>query len=160
MRLLLVCVGRAKAGPERELAARYIERAAALGRAAGFSAIELRACDESRAARAQDRKRDEATALRSLLPLRCDIIALDERGEALTSREFAARLCRPRDAGVPNLAVVIGGPDGLDDGFVNGAWLRLSFGAMTLPHQLARILAAEQIYRAMTIICGHPYHRD
>jgi 23S rRNA (pseudouridine1915-N3)-methyltransferase len=160
MRLLLVCVGRAKAGPERELTARYIERAAASGRPIGFTAIELREADESRAGRADERKKEEAKALRGLLPARCNVIALDESGEQLTSRAFAARLCRVRDEGAGSLAFVIGGPDGLDPGFAATAWLKLSFGAMTWPHQLVRIMAAEQIYRAMTIASNHPYHRD
>jgi 23S rRNA (pseudouridine1915-N3)-methyltransferase len=160
MRLQLVCAGRAKAGPERELTARYIERAAAIGRALGFSGIDLREIDESRAARAEDRKREEAKSLRALLPSRCHVIALDEGGEQLTSRAFAAKLLRARDDGAAAAAVVIGGPDGLDPGFLSTAWLRASFGAMTWPHQLVRIMAAEQIYRAMTIASNHPYHRD
>lgn len=160
MRLLLVCVGRAKAGPERDLAARYIERAAAAGRAIGFPAIELREIDESRAARAEDRKRAEAKALRGLIPPQAQVIALDERGEEITSRAFAAKMLRARDEGVASLALVVGGPDGLDPAFLTDAWLRLSLGPMTWPHQLVRIMAAEQIYRAITIAAGHPYHRD
>jgi 23S rRNA (pseudouridine1915-N3)-methyltransferase len=160
MRLQLVCVGRAKAGPERNLAARYIERAAAVGRATGFSGIDLREIDESRAARPEDRKREEAKAVRGLLPASCKVVALDENGDQLTSRRFAAELCRARDDRAASVALVIGGPDGLDPGFLANAWLRLSLGPMTWPHQLVRIMAAEQIYRAMTIASGHPYHRD
>jgi 23S rRNA (pseudouridine1915-N3)-methyltransferase len=160
MRLLLVCIGRAKAGPERDLARRYIERASAAGRALGFSGIELREIEESRAARSEDRKKEEAKALRGLLPASCNVIALDEKGEEMTSRAFAARFCRARDEGVASVALVIGGPDGLDPAFVASAWLKLSLGLMTWPHQLVRTMAAEQIYRAMTIASGHPYHRD
>ncbi len=94
MRLLLVCVGRSKAGPERDLAARYIERAAAAGRAIGFSAVELREAGESRAARPDDRKRDEAKAIRALLPPRAKWIALDETGKHMTSRDLATELGR------------------------------------------------------------------
>jgi 23S rRNA (pseudouridine1915-N3)-methyltransferase len=160
MRLLLVCAGRPKAGPERELALRYIERAAAAGRSIGFSQVELREAPQSRAARPADRKRDEAKALRGLIPPGFNIIALDETGKQLTSLGFAAELGRARDASLAGTALVIGGPDGLDPGFLSIASLTLSLGTLTWPHQLARILAAEQIYRAMTILSGHPYHRE
>jgi 23S rRNA (pseudouridine1915-N3)-methyltransferase len=160
MRVLLVCVGRSKAGPERELVARYIERSAAAGRAIGFSGVELREVEESRAARPGDRKREEARALRGLLTAHSRVIALDDGGKHMSSRDFAGEICRARDQGIPSIALVIGGPDGLDPGFLAAASLKLSFGAMTWPHQLVRIMAAEQIYRAMTILSGHPYHRD
>ena len=160
MRLLLVCVGRSKAGPKRDLAERYIERAAAAGRAIGFSAVELREAGESRAARPDDRKREEAKAILGLLPPRTAVIALDENGKQMTSRGLAAELGRARDAAIAVTAFVIGGPDGLESAFVASASLTLSLGSMTWPHQLARIMAAEQIYRTMTILSGHPYNRD
>jgi 23S rRNA (pseudouridine1915-N3)-methyltransferase len=160
MRLLLVCVGRSKAGPERDLAARYIARAAAAGRAIGFTGIELRETAESRAARPDDRKREEAKSIRGLLPPGFAVIALDENGKQMTSRGLATELGRVRDAAVTGTAFVIGGPDGLDPAFLASVSLTLGFGTMTWPHQLARIMAAEQIYRAMTILSGHPYHRE
>ena len=160
MRLLLVCVGRSKAGPERDLAARYIERAAAAGRAIGFSGVELREAAESRAARPDDRKREEARALAVRLPPRATVIALDETGKEMTSLGLAAKLGHARDDAIADTAFVIGGPDGLDPAFLETASLTLCFGKMTWPHQLARVMAAEQIYRAITILSGHPYHRD
>jgi 23S rRNA (pseudouridine1915-N3)-methyltransferase len=160
MRLLLVCVGRSKAGPERDLAARYIERAAAAGRAIGFSGLEMREAGESRAARPDDRKREEAKAIRGLLAPGFKVIALDETGKQLTSLSLAAELGRARDASIAAAAFVIGGPDGLEPAFLASASLTLSLGTLTWPHQLARIMAAEQIYRAMTILSGHPYHRE
>jgi 23S rRNA (pseudouridine1915-N3)-methyltransferase len=160
MRLLLICVGRPKAGPERDLAARYVERAAAAGRAIGFSGVELHEAGESRAARPDDRKREEAKAIRGLLAPPANVIALDENGAQLTSRSLATELGRARDQGIASAAFVIGGPDGLEPAFLASASLTLSFGAMTWPHQLVRIMAAEQIYRAVTILSGHPYHRD
>ncbi|HUI22411.1 MAG TPA: 23S rRNA (pseudouridine(1915)-N(3))-methyltransferase RlmH [Methylocella sp.] len=160
MRLLLVCVGRLKAGPERALAARYIERAAATGRAIGFSQVDLRELGESRAARAEDRKREEAKALAAQIPPRALVIVLDKTGTQMASREFAAKLGRARDAAIADAALVIGGPDGLDAAFLASASVTLGLGNMTWPHQLVRIMAAEQIYRAMTILSGHPYHRD
>jgi 23S rRNA (pseudouridine1915-N3)-methyltransferase len=159
MRLLLLCVGRLKAGPEREFAARYIERAAGAGRAIGFSRIELRETAESRASRAEDRKREEAKALAAQLPPRALVIALDETGTQMASRDLAARLARARDDAIADAAFVIGGPDGLDSACLASAAFTLSFGRMTWPHQLVRIMASEQIYRAMTILSGHPYHR-
>jgi 23S rRNA (pseudouridine1915-N3)-methyltransferase len=160
MRLLLICVGRPKAGPERDLATRYIERAAAAGRAIGFSGVDLREAGESRAARPDDRKREEAKAIRGLLAPPANVIALDENGAQMTSRSLATELGRARDLGIASAAFVIGGPDGLEPAFLASASLTLSFGTMTWPHQLVRIMAAEQIYRAVTILSGHPYHRD
>jgi 23S rRNA (pseudouridine1915-N3)-methyltransferase len=160
MRLLLICVGRPRAGPERDLAARYVERAAAAGRAIGFSGVELREAGESRAARPDDRKREEAQAIRGWLMPRANVIALDENGKQMTSRGLATELGRARDQGIVSAAFVIGGPDGLEPAFLASASLTLSLGAMTWPHQLVRIMAAEQIYRAVTILSGHPYHRD
>lgn len=160
MRLVLICVGRAKAGAERELALRYLERANAAGRSVGFSGVELRELDESRARRPEDRKSDEARAIEAALTLGADLVAFDKSGVFLASRDFAAQLGRRRDAGGSSLALAIGGPDGLAQILRERASIVVSFGAMTFPHQLARIIAAEQIYRAMTILAGHPYHRD
>lgn len=158
LRLLLSAIGRAKAGPERDLVARYISRAAAAGRGIGFSSIAVRETDESRARRAEDRKLEEAEALRAIIGA-APFIACDESGRNVSSGDFAAALALQRDSGVAALTLVIGGPDGLDAGLRAEARLVMAFGAMTWPHQLARVLAAEQIYRAITILSGHPYHR-
>jgi 23S rRNA (pseudouridine1915-N3)-methyltransferase len=160
MRLILACVGRSKAGAERELAGRYIERAGAAGRSIGFTNIELRELEESRARRGADRKAEEAKAIRAALTSGVEAIALDEGGKLLSSRDFAFHVGKRRDLGVAALAFVVGGPDGLEPGFRDSTSLVLSLGPMTFPHQLARIMAAEQIYRAITILSGHPYHRD
>ena len=159
MRLHLICVGRLKSGSEKELAGHYIERASAMGRLIGFSHIELRQTCESRALRPDDRKREEAKALRTLLPPEAAVMVFDESGVAITSLSFAFELKRVRDEGTANAACVIGGPDGLDTDFLNQASRIVSFGRMTWPHRLARIMAAEQIYRAVTILSDHPYHR-
>jgi 23S rRNA (pseudouridine1915-N3)-methyltransferase len=160
VRLILLCVGRSKTGAEREFSLRYIERANAAGRAIGFYSAELRELDESRARRPQDRKSEEAKAMFAAIPPAAEFVAFDEGGKLLGSRDFAAHLARRRDAGLAALALVIGGPDGLAPELRDKASLVLSFGPMTFPHQLARIMAAEQLYRAMTILSGHPYHRD
>lgn len=160
MRIILLCVGRSRPGAERELSLRYIERANAAGRAIGFACVELRELDESRATRPEHRKSDEAKAILATQAPGGDLIAFDEAGQSLSSRAFAAWLGKRRDAGGAALTLVIGGPDGLGAAVRDKASLLLSIGPMTLPHQLARIIAAEQIYRATTILSGHPYHRD
>jgi 23S rRNA (pseudouridine1915-N3)-methyltransferase len=161
MRLHLVCIGRLKAGPERELVGHYLDRCTGIGRSLGVTCVDSREIDESRARRSQDRKADEAKALRALLSnqLTSAFIACDESGENLSSSVLAERIGRLRDEGRTALSLVIGGPDGLDPGFCGQAEFILAFGALTWPHQLARIMAAEQMYRALTLIAGHPYHR-
>ena len=152
-------IGRLKVGPERDLFDRYAGRARALGRGLGFSGPECIECDESRARSPADRKREEAAALKGKLDRGSRLVLFDERGRSFTSEDFVERLVRARDGGVPTSTLVIGGPDGLSPDLRAGADDVLAFGAATLPHQLVRILVAEQIYRAMTIISRHPYHR-
>ena len=159
MEVAVVAVGRLKAGPERELCGRYLERAAKAGRRLGLGGFSVTEIAESRAARPMDRRAAEADAIRAALGATGRLVCLDEAGEALTSEAFAAFLRRSADEGRPRLAFAIGGPDGLDRGLVAAADLTLSLGRMTWPHQLARILLAEQLYRATTILSGHPYHR-
>ncbi|MFC0282131.1 23S rRNA (pseudouridine(1915)-N(3))-methyltransferase RlmH [Camelimonas abortus] len=158
MKISLVCVGRMKAGPERELAERYQRRAAAQGRALGVSAVEVAELPESRAADPARRKAEEAAAILARVG-DAPLFAFDERGAALSSAAVAGRLDRVRESGAGQLCLVIGGADGLDASVRGRAQLVLSFGAMTLPHQLVRVLALEQVYRLLTIIGGHPYHR-
>ena len=154
----MVAVGRLKSGPERDLAERYRERAEALGRAGGFAPVEVVEIPESRARRDADRRAEEARAVlerAGTVPL----VAFDERGRSLPSEDLARRLGQWRDGGTPALAFAIGGADGLDPSVRERAALVLSFGAMTLPHQIVRVLALEQLYRCLTILAGHPYHR-
>lgn len=159
MRLLLAAVGRLKAGPERDLAARYRERAAQLGRGLGFPACDVSEIPESRARRPQDRCAEEGAAILAQVQGGA-LLVYDERGRSdLTSETIAGRIAGWRDAARPALVVAIGGADGLDPGLRARADLTLSFGAATLPHGLVRVLALEQVYRALTILSGHPYHR-
>lgn len=158
MRIVIAAVGRMKSGPERELVSRYLDRASAGGKPlalTGFDVIEL---GESRAGSAAARKVEEARGLRVALPdgIR---VALDERGKSLGSDAFASLLARWRDDGRPAASFVIGGADGIDPDLVGKADLSLSFSPMVWPHQLVRIMLAEQLYRATTILSGHPYHR-
>ncbi|MDB5529431.1 MAG: rlmH [Devosia sp.] len=158
MRIAIAAIGRMKAGPERELVARYLDRAIGGGKPlalTGFDVIEL---PESRASSSASRKADEAKALRAALPEGI-IVALDERGKSLGSEAFSALIGRWRDDGRPAASFIIGGADGLDPAFVAAADMTLSFSPLTWPHQMVRIMLAEQLYRTTTILSGHPYHR-
>ncbi len=159
MRLLIAAVGRLKAGPERELLARYLERASAAGKALALSPLDVIEVPESSAQTAAKRKTDEAKALLAAVPDKAKLVALDERGKSISSEDFAKKLALFRDDGVSCVALLIGGADGLDETLRKKANLTLAFGSATFPHQIVRILLAEQIYRAVTILSGHPYHR-
>jgi 23S rRNA (pseudouridine1915-N3)-methyltransferase len=159
MEIALFAVGRLKAGPERELCNRYLERARKSGARLGFRGFSATEAVESRAARADDRIAEEERALGRLAGEGGRIVCLDAAGELATSDELARALRRDVEASLPRTAFVIGGPDGLGPGLLARADRRLSFGRATFPHQLVRVLLAEQLYRAMTILSGHPYHR-
>ncbi len=159
MRLSLIVVGRLKDGPERELCERYRERGVALGRNLGLTGPDVVEIAESRGKRPDERKREEAQAIQARLQPGL-VIALDERGRSLDSDGFAARLGAARDAGKAAATLIIGGADGLAEEIRAQAELTLAFGALTIPHQIVRALALEQLYRAMTILSGHPYHRS
>ena len=159
MRLLLIGVGRLKAGPERELFDRYFKRLADLARTTGFSGVDLREIEEGRARRPEDRQAKETRSILAALPKGARLALLDERGAALSSAQWANEIGKARDSGAPTYALVVGGPDGLDPALREKADRVLSFGAVTWPHQLARVMAAEQLYRALSILAGHPYHR-
>ena len=159
MRIHVGAVGRLKAGPERKLADAYLERAAALGRTAGIAPVGIAEIPESRAATAALRMADEATRLRAGLTPDAVTVALDGGGRDITSDEFAALVGRWRDGGTGTLAFLIGGPDGLAPDIKATAGARLAFGRMTWPHRLARIMLLEQVYRSVTILVNHPYHR-
>jgi 23S rRNA (pseudouridine1915-N3)-methyltransferase len=158
MRLLVCAVGRLKAGPERDLCERYRKRAADLSGKLGLAGPSVVEIPESRARDEAGRRREEwgALAAKSEGAIR---LALDERGAVCDSGTFADRLFARREAGTKALAFLIGGADGLAPEARAASSEVISFGAMTLPHQFARILLLEQIYRSLTIRLGHPYHR-
>ena len=147
MRVLIAAIGRMKQGPERELVARYLERAVGTGRPLGLTGFDVAETPESRGQTVRDRRTDEARAL-------------DEHGKSIGSEAFAKQIARWRDDGRPAASFLIGGPDGLDPALVKDDDLTLSFSPLTWPHQLVRIMLAEQLYRATTILAGHPYHRE
>lgn len=159
MKIGIYAVGRMKAGPEKELADRYLERFAKAGPSLGLELTGVHELIESRAQNVDERRRDEADRLRAGFPAGAAIVALDERGKNIGSEDFSARLASFRDSGRKAAVLLIGGPDGLDASIRAEADLVLSFGALTWPHQLVRIMLAEQLYRAATILSGHPYHR-
>lgn len=155
---MLLCVGRMKSGPERELYARYAKRIEAM-RNIGLEGLDLKEIDESKARSPAERMAQEGAALLAALPADAPLVVFDERGKTVSSMQFAGTITRERDSGRKAMCFAIGGAEGLDPAVRARAAAVFSFGAMTLPHQIVRILAAEQIYRALTIISGHPYHR-
>jgi 23S rRNA (pseudouridine1915-N3)-methyltransferase len=160
MRLIVAAVGRLKSGAERPLFEKYRARCEGAARSVGMGPIAWHEVVESRASSPARRRAEEATALLQLLRGADATIALDPSGKMLTSVAFAQLLRVTRDGGAKALGIMLGGADGLASEAVGTARLTLSFGAITLPHQLARIVLAEQLYRAATILAGHPYHRD
>lgn len=160
MRIGIYAVGRQKRGPERDLCALYLDRVAAQGRAVGITGVTVQEIVESTATAADLRRSEEAARLLDLVPPRSLVIALDERGEQVASTDFAGHMRRWLEEGTRDAAFLIGGPDGHAPPVRNRARLSLSFGAMTWPHGLVRVMLAEQIYRSVTILLNHPYHRS
>jgi 23S rRNA (pseudouridine1915-N3)-methyltransferase len=156
VKLCIAAVGRSRTGPEETLLQDFLKRARATAPKLGFAAIELVIVETSKAPSAEARKTEEAARLSAKIPKGAHIVALDERGKVIASEAFATLLAKRRDEG-RDVALVIGGPDGLASAF--GKNETLALGAMTWPHLLVRVLLAEQIYRALTILSGHPYHR-
>ncbi len=159
MRFTFSCIGRMKAGADKDILDRYLDRARKTGRALGISEVTVSELSESRAQRAEDRKSEEAAAILQSLSAGAKLVVLDENGKNLSSPEFSNRLEGWKDNSTPEVVFAIGGADGHGPELLARADLKLALGAMTWPHQIARILLAEQIYRSMTIQAGHPYHR-
>jgi 23S rRNA (pseudouridine1915-N3)-methyltransferase len=152
MRVTLLAVGRLKAGPMRDLFEAFRRRLS--------FPLTVKEVEEKRPLPAAELKRREGELLIAALPAAAKVVALDERGKALTSAEFAARLAEWVDSGHNEVAFVIGGAEGLHGEIRRRADLVLALGAMTWPHLLVRVLLAEQLFRAQSIQRGHPYHRD
>ncbi len=159
MRISLFAVGRLKSGPEKDLASRYLDRFSKTGPAVGLEFSRLIEVPESRASNADTRKKEEAAILQKSLPEGGLLVLLDERGKSMDSESFAQMIGRFNDSGKRDMLIAIGGADGLDPELQSRADAVVNLGIMTWPHQLVRILIAEQLYRAVTIIAGHPYHR-
>jgi 23S rRNA (pseudouridine1915-N3)-methyltransferase len=159
MRLIVAAIGRLKAGPERELAERFRDRVAKAGRAVALRDIEVVEIRDSKATDVARRVLEESIAIANIIPERAIVVALDATGENLDSGSVTGLLRSWRDAGRPAVVFCIGGADGLGADVKRRADLKLAFGAATWPHQLVRIMLLEQLYRAVTILAGHPYHR-
>lgn len=152
MRTHLIAVGRMKPGPERELYAHYAARL--------NPALHMREVEEKRNLPAAKLKVREGELLLNAIPDGAHVVALDEKGRQMGSQAFARKLGSWRDEGIRDVALVIGGANGLDRAVLDRAHLTLSLGSMTWPHMLVRGLMAEQLYRAQAILSGHPYHRE
>ena len=155
MRVHLIAVGRLRAGPERDLVEDYFQRFDRTGRPLGLGpVVEHEVEDKKNLGMAA-----EADLLARAVPSGAVLVTLDERGKLISSPEFAAMLARWRDGGRQDVAFVIGGADGIDPILRAKADASVSFGAMVWPHMLVRVMIAEQLYRAATILGGGPYHR-
>lgn len=152
MRITIAAIGKLKPGPHRDLAAHYAGRLR--------TPLAIREVEERRKLPPAELKAREAALLFDAIPKGATIVALDERGTALSSADFAKRVARWRDSGVADLAFAIGGADGLAEAVRRQAAFVLSLGPATWPHFLVRGMLLEQLYRAETLLAGHPYHRE
>ena len=158
MKLRILAVGRAKGGPEAALIAEYQKRL--------HWPLVIEEVEEKRPLSGAELKAREGALLQAAIDragkagARPILVALDERGKILGSRDFAARLKGWEEQGAPEILFLLGGADGLAPGLRDQAAFVLSLGQMTWPHLLARAMLVEQIYRAQQILAGHPYHRD
>lgn len=155
MRVTVAAVGRLGRTPEAALARDYAERASAAGRALGLGPVDILEIEPRKPGKVA-----EGEALLEAIGPGAYLVACDERGEAFRSRDFAQRIARLRDQGERRLVFFIGGADGLSDEVRAASRFMLAFGPQTWPHALARVMLAEQVYRAATILGGSPYHRD
>jgi 23S rRNA (pseudouridine1915-N3)-methyltransferase len=159
MRILIVTVGKLKDGEERGIVDRYTKRFDQAGKSLGLGPLKIVELMESRSASSEARKADEAERILKAAAAATLKIALDESGRHYPSGVFAKLLNQQADSGVKTCAFLVGGPDGHGEAVLKAAHFQLSLGAMTLPHGLARAVLTEQLYRAATILSGHPYHR-
>lgn len=154
MRIAICAVGRMKSGPEAALVSDYLARFARVGRGLGLGPATIVEVEAKVGGRVE-----EARLLAAAAPRGAIVCALDERGIAHSSNDFARRLMGYAEGGERDLAFLLGGADGLDPDLRNTAEFMLSFGRMVWPHLLARVMLAEQLYRAASILAGSPYHR-
>jgi 23S rRNA (pseudouridine1915-N3)-methyltransferase len=159
MRLLILAVGHSRGTSEGTLCDDFIGRAHTFGKRLGFTSVAIEEVAVSKLREAKSRIAEEGEKLAARIPRGAQAIFLDARGKGMTSDDFAEMLAAMRDAGAKDLVFLIGGPDGLDPGPAVKSSRSLAFGPQTWPHLMARAMLAEQIYRALTILGGHPYHR-
>ena len=159
MRLLILAVGQGRGTPEGALTEDYAGRARVFGKRLGFTTVTIEEVAQSKLREARARVAEEGERLAARIPEGAHVILLDANGKGMTSEAFAEMLGAMRDAGARDLVFLIGGPDGLNVGASVKPGRSLAFGPQTWPHLLVRAMLAEQIYRGMTILAGHPYHR-
>ncbi len=155
MKITLLVVGRLGRAPEAMLAKDYAERATAAGRALGLGSVDILEVESKKPG-----KEAEADVILAAMPEGAYLIACDEHGAAHISRAFSDRIAKLRDSGERRLVLVVGGADGLSPRILSAARETIAFGVQTWPHALVRAMLAEQVYRAVTILAGSPYHRD
>lgn len=155
MRVHICAVGRLRTGPERDLIDDYLKRFDRTGRALGLGPVQIQEVEDKKGGGMAA----EAALLDRVIPKGAMICTMDERGSLMTSPEFASTLGRWRDGGCSDLAILIGGADGIDPELRSRADFSLSFGKMVWPHMLVRVMLSEQLYRAASILSGSPYHR-
>ena len=160
MKLILRAGGVLRSGPEKTLVDDYLTRAQGLGRGTGFRSVEEQGVE----LKGQFDRAAETTKLLSAVYPSDELILLDERGKSPTSRDIAKHFAKLRDDGIGASYLIIGGADGFDPAVVKnmrpGRITKWSFGSQTWPHKMVRVMAAEQIYRALSILAKTPYHRD
>ena len=159
MKIEIHAIGRAAPGPETEMTERYLERAGGLARNSGIRSVELIARDIKAVGKPTQIQSNCDEALLAGVANGATVIILDERGQFLSSQAFAKRIENWRDEGAPTIAFLIGGAYGHGPAVRERAALQIAFGAATWPHMLVRAMLAEQIYRSLTLLCGHPYHK-
>lgn len=152
MNIEIIAVGRMKKGPEGEILETYIKRCP--------WPIKITEVEERRPIKGAERMAREGDLILNAIPKGATVIALDERGKKMRSTSFAEKIRNYQDQGSTNLVFLIGGADGYDPKVKERAQLKISFGQLTWPHMIMRAMLAEQLYRASTILQGHPYHKD
>jgi 23S rRNA (pseudouridine1915-N3)-methyltransferase len=159
LRLLILAVGQSRGTEEGALCGEFVERAARMSRGVGIADVTVEEVSVSKLRETPKRMQEEAQRLAGRVPEGAQVILLDAKGKGMTSEDFTETIGALRDAGTRHLVFVIGGPDGLAKlpGIRPGR--SLAFGPQTWPHLLVRAMLAEQVYRALTILAGHPYHR-
>lgn len=159
MRLAIIAVGQSRGTPEGALTEDFANRSRAMGKRAGFTTVTIDEVQVSKLREVRSRLAEEGERLAARIPEGAHVIVLDAKGKGMTSEAFAEMLGAMRDAGARDLAFIIGGPDGLQLPSQVKAGRSLAFGPQTWPHLLVRAMLAEQIYRGITILANHPYHR-
>jgi len=155
VKINIAAVGRMKPGPEQIMLNDYLNRAALAGRPLALGPFSVVEIDERKALT----QANQSARLIEAIPAGAVAIALDERGKTLSSQDFANMLAKLRDRGTGMAVFLIGGADGHDKTMRDRADRMLSFGPMVWPHMMVRAMLAEQLYRAVSILSGGPYHR-